>query len=95
MHIKPSKYSNSQRMLTQNLQIISPCNFFFLISGSGKWVAERSLSEYADDSVVQGVSESHLNRPSGGSKTQKRDSPQVAAWGSHPGKDSNSFEVLL
>lgn len=94
MHIKPSIYSNSQRMLTQNLQMISPSNFI-LISGDGKWVAERSLSECADDCLVQGVSESHLNRPSGGSKTQKRGSPLMAAWGSRAGKDSNSFEVLL
>ncbi|KFO85480.1 hypothetical protein N320_09512, partial [Buceros rhinoceros silvestris] len=57
----------------------SPMDSSVPFPGDGKWVAERSLSECADDSLVQGVSESHLNRPSGGSKTQKKGSPLVAA----------------
>ncbi|XP_050758556.1 zinc finger B-box domain-containing protein 1 isoform X2 [Gymnogyps californianus] len=57
-------------------------------NGDGKWVTERSLSEYADDSVVQGVLESQLNRPSGGLETQNRISPLTAAWRSYPGNDS-------
>ncbi|XP_026710756.1 zinc finger B-box domain-containing protein 1 [Athene cunicularia] len=55
--------------------------------GAGKWVTERSLSEYADDSLVQGVLESQLNRPSGGLETQNRISPLMVAWQSHSGND--------
>ncbi|CAM9334084.1 unnamed protein product [Bubo scandiacus] len=55
--------------------------------GDGKWVAERSLSEYADDSVVQGVLESQLNRPSSGLETQNRISPLMVAWRSYTGND--------
>ncbi|KFZ54026.1 hypothetical protein N321_12099, partial [Antrostomus carolinensis] len=47
--------------------------------GDGKWVPERSLSEYADDSLVQGVLESQLNRPSSGLETQDRISPLMLA----------------
>ncbi|KFQ87616.1 hypothetical protein N337_00967, partial [Phoenicopterus ruber ruber] len=53
----------------------SPRDSSILFPGDGKWVTERSLSEYADDSVVQGVLESQLNRPSGGLETQNRISP--------------------
>ncbi|KAM6414139.1 zinc finger B-box domain-containing protein 1 [Rhynochetos jubatus] len=56
--------------------------------GDGKWVAERSLSEYADDSIVQGVLESQLNRTSRGLETQNRISPLMVAWRSYPGNDS-------
>ncbi|XP_010157017.1 PREDICTED: zinc finger B-box domain-containing protein 1, partial [Eurypyga helias] len=56
--------------------------------GDGKWVAERSLSEYADDSVVQGILESQLNRTSRGLETQNRISPLMAVWRSYPGNDS-------
>ncbi|KFP41212.1 hypothetical protein N324_03387, partial [Chlamydotis macqueenii] len=47
--------------------------------GDGKWVTERSLSEYADDSVVQGVLASQLNRLSSGLKTQSTISPLMVA----------------
>ncbi|KFP03413.1 hypothetical protein N300_05131, partial [Calypte anna] len=40
--------------------------------GDGKWVTERSLGEYAADSVVQGVLEGQLKRPSSGLGMQKR-----------------------
>ncbi|KAM9274802.1 LOW QUALITY PROTEIN: zinc finger B-box domain-containing protein 1 [Cariama cristata] len=56
--------------------------------GDGKWVTERSLSEYADDSVVQGVLESQLNRPSSDLETQNRISSPMGAWRSYPGNDS-------
>uniref|UniRef100_A0A8C8A3T1 Zinc finger B-box domain-containing protein 1 n=1 Tax=Otus sunia TaxID=257818 RepID=A0A8C8A3T1_9STRI len=55
--------------------------------GDGKWVAERSLSEYADDSVVQGVLESQLNRPSSGLETRNRISPLMVVWRSYTGND--------
>ncbi|XP_072724365.1 zinc finger B-box domain-containing protein 1 [Ciconia boyciana] len=57
-------------------------------NGDGKWVTERSLSEYADDSVVQGVLEIQLNRPSSGLETQNRISPRMVVWRSYPGNDS-------
>ncbi|KFP58680.1 hypothetical protein N323_06160, partial [Cathartes aura] len=57
----------------------SPMDSSILFPGGGKWVTERSLSEYADDSVVQGVLESQLNRPSGGLETQNRISPLTVA----------------
>ncbi|KAM6199093.1 zinc finger B-box domain-containing protein 1 isoform 1-T2 [Sarcoramphus papa] len=66
----------------------SPMDSSILFPGDGKWVTERSLSEYADDSVVQGVLESQLNRPSGGLETQNRISPLMVAWRSYPGNDS-------
>ncbi|KAM6122297.1 LOW QUALITY PROTEIN: zinc finger B-box domain-containing protein 1 [Pterocles gutturalis] len=53
----------------------SPVDRSILFPGDGKWVTERSLSEYADDSLVQGVLESWLSRPSGGLETQNRISP--------------------
>ncbi|XP_074768378.1 zinc finger B-box domain-containing protein 1 [Athene noctua] len=56
-------------------------------NGAGKWVTERSLSEYADDSLVQGVLESQLNRASSGLETQNRISPLMVAWRSHSGND--------
>ncbi|XP_010117149.1 PREDICTED: zinc finger B-box domain-containing protein 1, partial [Chlamydotis macqueenii] len=56
--------------------------------GDGKWVTERSLSEYADDSVVQGVLASQLNRLSSGLKTQSTISPLMVAWRPYPGNDS-------
>ncbi|KFW03422.1 hypothetical protein N327_13636, partial [Fulmarus glacialis] len=57
----------------------SPMDSSIPFPGDGKWVTERSLSEYADDSVVQGVLESQLNRPSGGLATQNRISPLMVA----------------
>ncbi|KFQ91975.1 hypothetical protein Y956_10162, partial [Nipponia nippon] len=57
----------------------SPMDSSILFPGDGKWVSERSLSEYADDSVVQGVLESQLNRPFGVLETQNRISPLMAA----------------
>ncbi|KFW86047.1 hypothetical protein N305_05377, partial [Manacus vitellinus] len=42
------------------------------LPGGGQWVSERSLSEYAEDSVVQGVLERQLNRPSNGFRAQNR-----------------------
>ncbi|XP_062458977.1 zinc finger B-box domain-containing protein 1 isoform X4 [Pezoporus occidentalis] len=56
--------------------------------GDGKWFTERSLSEFADDSVVQGVLESQLNRPSSGLDAQGRISTLTAVWQSYPGNDS-------
>ncbi|KFO13501.1 hypothetical protein N312_11343, partial [Balearica regulorum gibbericeps] len=47
--------------------------------GGAKWVPERSLSEYADDSLVQGVLESQLIRPSSGLETQHGISPLMVA----------------
>ncbi|XP_075273502.1 zinc finger B-box domain-containing protein 1 isoform X3 [Opisthocomus hoazin] len=54
----------------------------------GKWVTERSLGEYTDDSLVQGVLASHLSRPSSGLETQKRISPLMAASRLYTGNDS-------
>ncbi|KAF1572832.1 UNVERIFIED_CONTAM: hypothetical protein FQV16_0000371, partial [Eudyptes robustus] len=58
----------------------SPMNSSIPFPGDGKWVTERSLREYADDSVVQGVLESQLSRPSSGLETQNRISPLMVAW---------------
>ncbi|KAM6259619.1 zinc finger B-box domain-containing protein 1 isoform 2-T2 [Spheniscus humboldti] len=66
----------------------SPMNSSIPFPGDGKWVTERSLREYADDSVVQGVLESQLSRPSSGLETQNRISPLMVAWRSYPGNDS-------
>ncbi|XP_029884733.1 zinc finger B-box domain-containing protein 1 isoform X3 [Aquila chrysaetos chrysaetos] len=66
----------------------SPMDSNILFPGEGKWVTERSLSEYADDSVVQGVLESQLHRPSSGLETQNRISPLMVAWRLYPGNDS-------
>ncbi|KFP99911.1 hypothetical protein N330_06031, partial [Leptosomus discolor] len=57
----------------------SPVESSILFPGDGKWVTERSLREFADDSVVQGVLESWLNRPSSGLETHSRTSPLMAA----------------
>lgn len=72
---------------------IKPANDFlyFLISGDGKWVTERSLSVYADDSVVQDVLESQLNRLSSGLETPNRISSLMVAWRSYPGKDMTAL----
>ncbi|KAM4658729.1 LOW QUALITY PROTEIN: zinc finger B-box domain-containing protein 1 [Amazona ochrocephala] len=51
-----------------------PVDFSISFPGDGKWFIERSLSEYADDSVVQGVLECQLNRPSSGLDAQGNDS---------------------
>ncbi|XP_071608840.1 zinc finger B-box domain-containing protein 1 [Heliangelus exortis] len=56
--------------------------------GDGKWVTERSSGEYAADSVVQGVLEGLLKRPSSGLGMQKRISAPVVAQRSCPGNDS-------
>ncbi|KFQ37327.1 hypothetical protein N332_08645, partial [Mesitornis unicolor] len=53
----------------------SPMDSTDLFPGNGKWVTERSLSEYADDSVL----ESHLNRSSSALETQGRISPLTVA----------------
>ncbi|XP_075013541.1 zinc finger B-box domain-containing protein 1 isoform X2 [Calonectris borealis] len=66
----------------------SPMDSSIPFPGDGKWVTERSLSEYADDSVVQGVLEGQLNRLSGGLETQNRISPLMVVWRSYPGNDS-------
>ncbi|KAM6135244.1 LOW QUALITY PROTEIN: zinc finger B-box domain-containing protein 1-like [Pterocles gutturalis] len=65
-----------------------PVDGSILFPGGGEWVTERSLSEYAGDSVVQGVLESQLSRPSGGLEPQNRISPLMVAWRSYPGNDS-------
>ncbi|KFQ61457.1 hypothetical protein N334_09131, partial [Pelecanus crispus] len=57
----------------------SPVDSSIPFPGDGKWVTERSLNEYADDSVVQGVLASQLNRPSSGLETQNRISPLTVA----------------
>ncbi|KFP68883.1 hypothetical protein N322_04721, partial [Cariama cristata] len=57
----------------------SPMESSIPFPGDGKWVTERSLSEYADDSVVQGVLESQLNRPSSDLETQNRISSPMGA----------------
>ncbi|XP_030351423.1 zinc finger B-box domain-containing protein 1 isoform X7 [Strigops habroptila] len=56
--------------------------------GDGRWFIERSLSEYADDTVVQGVLESQLNRPSSSLEAHRRISTLMAVWQSYPGNDS-------
>nr|XP_038039898.1 zinc finger B-box domain-containing protein 1 isoform X5 [Anas platyrhynchos] len=56
--------------------------------GHKKWVADRSLSECADDSVVQGVIESQLNRSSSGLETQNRISPLMVVCRSYSGNES-------
>ncbi|XP_009976419.1 PREDICTED: zinc finger B-box domain-containing protein 1, partial [Tauraco erythrolophus] len=66
----------------------SPRNSGSSFPGDGKWVTERSLSEYADNSVVQSVLQSLLNRPSSGLDTQNRISPLILQWESYPGDDS-------
>ncbi|XP_039930197.1 zinc finger B-box domain-containing protein 1 isoform X3 [Hirundo rustica] len=58
--------------------------------GDGQWVSERSLSEYADDSVVQGVLESQLNRAANAFQAQKQLCPLMAAWMPWPGPENHS-----
>ncbi|XP_074009963.1 zinc finger B-box domain-containing protein 1 [Numenius arquata] len=55
-----------------------PMESSILFPGGGNWVTERSLSEYADDSVAQGVLESQLNRLSSGLETPNKISSLVA-----------------
>ncbi|XP_027662502.2 zinc finger B-box domain-containing protein 1 isoform X2 [Falco cherrug] len=54
-------------------------------SGNGRWITERSLSEYADETIVQGVLESQLNKPM---EAQNRISPLMVPWRPYPGNDS-------
>ncbi|XP_050164479.1 zinc finger B-box domain-containing protein 1 [Myiozetetes cayanensis] len=68
----------------------SPRDSSIPFPGDGQWVSERSLSEYAEDSVVQGVLERQLNRPSNGFRAQRKNSPQRGLWRSGPEKLSNS-----
>ncbi|XP_041323969.1 zinc finger B-box domain-containing protein 1 [Pyrgilauda ruficollis] len=58
--------------------------------GDEQWVSERSLSEYADDSVVQGVLESQLNKAANAFQAQNQLSHLMAAWMPWPGRESNS-----
>ncbi|NXM76968.1 ZBBX protein, partial [Serilophus lunatus] len=55
----------------------SPRDSSIPFPGDGQWVSERSLSEYADDSVVQGVLKTQLNRPLNDFKAQNKSSPLV------------------
>ncbi|XP_030810529.1 zinc finger B-box domain-containing protein 1 [Camarhynchus parvulus] len=48
--------------------------------GDEQWVSERSLSECADDSVVQGVLESQLSRAAKAFQAQNQLSHLMAAW---------------
>ncbi|XP_074403584.1 zinc finger B-box domain-containing protein 1 isoform X1 [Zonotrichia albicollis] len=48
--------------------------------GEEQWVSERSLSEHADDSVVQGVLESQLSRAANAFQAQNQLSHLMAAW---------------
>ncbi|XP_021136207.1 zinc finger B-box domain-containing protein 1 isoform X2 [Columba livia] len=65
----------------------------FSVSGDRKWVPERSLSEYADGSVVQDVLESQLNQTSCGLETQNSISPLMEAWRSYPGSYSRPWST--
>ncbi|KFO59166.1 hypothetical protein N302_12447, partial [Corvus brachyrhynchos] len=58
----------------------SPRDRSIPFQGDGQWVSERSFSEYADDSVVQGVLESELTRAANAFKAQKELSSLMAAW---------------
>ncbi|KAM7044217.1 zinc finger B-box domain-containing protein 1 isoform 1-T4 [Acridotheres tristis] len=58
--------------------------------GDGQWVSERSLSEFADASVVQGVLESQQNRAANAAQAQKKLSPLRAAWMPWPGPENHS-----
>ncbi|KAI1236014.1 hypothetical protein IHE44_0002109 [Lamprotornis superbus] len=58
--------------------------------GDGQWISERSLSEYADDSVVQGVLESQQNRAANTVQAPKKLSPPMAAWLPWPGPENHS-----
>ncbi|XP_064521857.1 zinc finger B-box domain-containing protein 1 isoform X1 [Pseudopipra pipra] len=68
----------------------SPRDSSLPFPGGGQWVSERSLSEYAEDSLVQGVLERQLNRPSNGFRAQNRISPHMGVWRSDPEKHSSS-----
>ncbi|XP_027541675.1 zinc finger B-box domain-containing protein 1 isoform X2 [Neopelma chrysocephalum] len=68
----------------------SPRDSSIPFPGGGQWVSERSLSDYAEDSVVQGVLERQLNKPSNVFRAQNRISPQMGVWRSGPGKHSSS-----
>ncbi|OXB82519.1 UNVERIFIED_CONTAM: hypothetical protein H355_000777 [Colinus virginianus] len=48
-----------------------------ILRGDGRWVSDRSLSEHADESVVQAVLERQMSRYSRGLKTQNRVFPPV------------------
>lgn len=91
-HMKCSKYRNSKCILTQKLQKNFLC--WCLIAGDGQWVSERSLSAYADDSVVQGVLESQVNRAENALQAQKKLSPLMATWMPQPGRDSPNWVNL-
>ncbi|XP_058668539.1 zinc finger B-box domain-containing protein 1 [Ammospiza caudacuta] len=58
--------------------------------GEEQWVSERSLSEHADDSVVQGVLESQLSRAANAFQAQNQLSHLMAAWMPWSGHESNS-----
>ncbi|XP_032925211.1 zinc finger B-box domain-containing protein 1 isoform X2 [Catharus ustulatus] len=60
------------------------------LPGDGQWVSERSLSGYADDSVVQGVLGSQVNRAENALQAQKELSPLMAAWMPQPGPENHS-----
>ncbi|XP_021251397.1 zinc finger B-box domain-containing protein 1 isoform X2 [Numida meleagris] len=67
-----------------------------ILQGDGRWFTDRSVSEYADESVVQAVLKSQMNRSSSGLKTQNRISPLVTCR-SYSGNDSirpRSLDVL-
>ncbi|KAF4798536.1 zinc finger B-box domain containing [Turdus rufiventris] len=68
----------------------SPRNRRIPFPGDGLWVSERSLSEYADDSVVQGVLESQVTRAENALQAQKKLSPLMAAWMPQPGLENHS-----
>lgn len=95
-------FFKSQKLNAENVVTVNMCKhkinkdfpLILLISGHKKWVADRSLSECADDSVVQGVIESQLNRSSSGLETQNRISPLMVVYRSYSGKD-NKYETLL
>nr|XP_009666839.1 PREDICTED: zinc finger B-box domain-containing protein 1 isoform X1 [Struthio camelus australis]XP_009666840.1 PREDICTED: zinc finger B-box domain-containing protein 1 isoform X1 [Struthio camelus australis]XP_009666841.1 PREDICTED: zinc finger B-box domain-containing protein 1 isoform X1 [Struthio camelus australis]XP_009666842.1 PREDICTED: zinc finger B-box domain-containing protein 1 isoform X1 [Struthio camelus australis] len=66
----------------------NPAKNSILFSGDEEWVIDRSLSEYADNSVVQGVLENQRNRHSNGLERQdspNRMSPLMVVY---PGNDS-------
>ncbi|XP_020440044.1 zinc finger B-box domain-containing protein 1 isoform X2 [Corvus cornix cornix] len=67
----------------------SPRDRSIPFQGDGQWVSERSFSEYADDSVVQGVLESELTRAANAFKAQKELSSLMAAWMLCPGPENH------
>ncbi|XP_063023442.1 zinc finger B-box domain-containing protein 1 isoform X2 [Melospiza melodia melodia] len=58
----------------------SPRDRTISFPGEEQWVSERSLSEHADDSVVQGVLESQLSRAANAFQAQNQLSHLMAAW---------------